>query len=86
MLLVVAEECLHFVGNVYLLDKPPVDDETQLTIDFPENSIPDVDDEEYKHELTKEQIAKIVEHKEKMYQILGKDVYNQLIKEDIFSI
>ena len=75
----------HFVGNVYLLDKPPVDDETQLTIDFPENSIPDVDDEEYKHELTKEQIAKIVEHKEKMYQILGKDVYNQLIKEDIFQ-
>lgn len=75
----------HFVGNVYLLDKPPVDDETQLTIDFPENSIPDVDDEEYKHELTKEQIAKIVEHKESMYEILGKDVYNQLLKEDVFQ-
>ena len=23
-----------FYGNVYLLDKPPVDDETQLTIEF----------------------------------------------------
>lgn len=75
----------HFVGNVYLLDKPPVDDETQLTIDFPENSIPDVDEEEYKHELTKEQIAKIVEHKENMYEILGKDVYNKLLKEDVFQ-
>lgn len=75
----------HFVGNVYLFDKPPVEDEIQLTIDFTENSIPDVDEEEYKHELTKEQIAKIVEHKEKMYQILGKDVYNQLIKEDVFQ-
>jgi len=75
----------HFVGNVYLLDKPPVDEETQLTIDFPENSIPDVDEEEYKHELTKEQIAKIVEHKENMYEILGKDVYNKLLKEDVFQ-
>ncbi|MBN1839902.1 MAG: helicase [Campylobacterales bacterium] len=75
----------HFVGHVYLFDKPPVEDETQLTIEFPENSIPDVDEEEYKNELTKEQIAKIIEHKETMHQILGKDVYNQLIKEDIFQ-
>lgn len=75
----------HFVGNVYLLDKPPVDNETQLTIDFPENSIPDVDEEEYKNDLTKEQIAKIVEHKENMYQILGKDIYNQLLKENVFQ-
>lgn len=75
----------HFVGNVYLLDKPPVNDEVQLNIDFPENSIPDVDEEEYKNDLTKEQIAKIIEHKEFMSQLLGKDTYIQLIKDDVFQ-
>ena len=75
----------HFVGNVYLLDKPPVNDEVQLNIDFPENSIPDVDEEEYKNDLTKEQIAKIIEHKEFMSELLGKDTYIQLIKDDVFQ-
>ncbi len=75
----------HFVGNVYLLDKPPVEDEIQLSIDFSEKSIPDVDEVEYRHDLTQEQITKIIEHKEKMYQMLGKEVYNELIKENVFQ-
>ena len=75
----------HFVGHVYLFDKPPVEDETQLTIEFPENSIPDVDEEEYKNDLTKEQISKIIEHKENMYNILGKEIYDKLIKENSFQ-
>jgi late competence protein required for DNA uptake (superfamily II DNA/RNA helicase) len=75
----------HFVGNVYLFDKPPVDDETQLTIEFPDSIIPDVDESEYKDSLTKEQIAKIIEHKEKMYNILGKTIYEQLINENAFQ-
>jgi len=75
----------HFVGHVYLFDKPPVEDETQLTIEFPENSIPDVDEEEYKNDLTKEQISKIIEHKENMYNILGKEIYDKLIKENAFQ-
>jgi len=75
----------HFVGHVYLFDKPPVEDVTQLTIEFPENSIPDVDEEEYKDDLTKEQIAKIIEHKENMYNILGKEIYEKLIRENAFQ-
>lgn len=75
----------HFVGHVYLFDKPPVEDVTQLTIEFPENSIPDVDEEEYKDALTKEQITKIIEHKENMYNILGKDIYEKLIRENAFQ-
>lgn len=76
----------HFIGHVYLLDKPPLEGEdTQLTIDFPNNTIPDIDEEEYKNALTKEQREKIIKHKEKMYQILGKDVYDQLVKEGVFQ-
>lgn len=75
----------HFVGHVYLFDKPPVEDTTQLTIEFPENTIPDVDEQEYKNDLTKEQISKIIEHKENMYTILGKEVYDKLIKENAFQ-
>jgi len=75
----------HFVGHVYLFDKPPVEDDTQLTIEFPENSIPDVDEEEYKDALSKEQVGKIIEHKENMYNILGKDTYEKLIRENAFQ-
>jgi len=75
----------HFVGHVYLFDKPPLEDTTQLTIEFPENSIPDVDEEEYKKDLTKEQISKIIEHKDNMYHILGKEIYDKLIKENAFQ-
>ncbi len=75
----------HFVGNVYLLEKPPIDEHIQLTIKFPENSIPNIDEEEYKNELTKEQISKIIEHKEIMYQIIGQDTYDRLLKEDVFQ-
>lgn len=75
----------HFVGHVYLFDKPPVEDETQLTIEFPENTIPDVDEVEYKDDLTKEQISKIIEHKENMYNMLGKEIYDKLIKENSFQ-
>ncbi len=75
----------HFVGNVYLLEKPPIDEHIQLTIEFPENSIPNIDEEEYKNELTKEQISKIIKHKEIMYQIIGKDTYDKLLKEDVLQ-
>jgi hypothetical protein len=74
----------HFVGNIYLFDKPPADGETQLKIEFPDNIIPDVDESEYNDSLTKEQIAKIIEHKEIMYSIIGKEIYKKLIKENAF--
>ncbi|OHE08976.1 MAG: hypothetical protein A2513_03085 [Sulfurimonas sp. RIFOXYD12_FULL_33_39] len=75
----------HFVGHIYLFVKPPKDDEIQLTIEFSENTIPDVDEVEYKDDLTKEQITKIIEHKENMYNILGKEIYERLIKENSFQ-
>jgi len=75
----------HFVGNIYIFEKPPADDITQLSIEFPENSIADIDEVEYKDSLTKEQIAKIIEHKEIMFKILGKDIYTELLKSDAFK-
>lgn len=75
----------HFVGNVYLLDKAVDNKETQLTIDFPKDTIPDIDEKEYKDELTTEQISKIIKHKDSMARILGKDIYRQLIKDNAFK-
>lgn len=75
----------HFIGNVYLLEKQPDNKDTQLTIDFSDTEIPDIDETEYKDQLTKDQITKIIEHKEKMYEILGRETYNKLLKDNVFK-
>lgn len=72
----------HFIGKVYILDKPPIDEATQLTLEFPEESLADFDGEEFKEELTKEQVNKIIEYKEIMNNILGKEKYKQLLDEN----
>lgn len=72
----------HFIGKVYILDKPPIDEATQLTLEFPEESLADFDGEEFKEELTKEQVNKIIEYKEIMNNILGKEKYKKLLDEN----
>ncbi|MBF4269431.1 hypothetical protein EAY71_21425, partial [Vibrio anguillarum] len=41
----------HFIGQIYILDKPPQAGDTQLTLDLPEELAGDVDLDELKNEL-----------------------------------
>jgi len=71
----------HFVGKIYLLEEPPSPAETQLELTFPDELLADVDEEKFKQELTKEQLAKLLHYKEEMVQQLGKESFERLRNE-----
>lgn len=75
----------HFIGKIYLLEEPPQNAPMQLDIPFPDNILGDIDEDKYKDSLTKDQIAKIVLFKKEMEEILGKESYGNLLKENIFQ-
>lgn len=71
----------HFVGNIFILEEPPSPVETQLELTFPDELLADVDDEKYKQELTKEQLAKLLHYKEEMAQLIGQESFERLRNE-----
>ena len=70
----------HFIGKIYILEKPPVETETQLDLEFPDQLVGSIDLEEYRTELTQEQIARIIAYKEEMEELLGEGRLQQLQK------
>lgn len=75
----------HFIGKIYLLDAPPKQEDAQLDIEFPEQALPDIDEEEFKRDLTPEQVAKIISFKEEIAGLLGVDDYNKISDDDSFQ-
>jgi hypothetical protein len=75
----------HFIGKVYILDKPPVNTQTALNIEFPEEILGDLDSQKYDKLLTREQVAKLILYQDEMGGILGIEVYNRLKDESVFQ-
>ena len=75
----------HFVGNIFILEAPPISESTQLELPFPDEIMGDIDEEKYKDELTKEQIAYIITYKEEMNELLGHDEYAELQQQGAFE-
>lgn len=71
----------HFVGNVFLLEQPPVETFSSLELDYPESLLERIDPEDYSGELTREQFDKIKKHEIEMDQLLGEGGCRQVIKE-----
>lgn len=71
----------HFVGKIYILEEPPAPADTQLELTFPDELLADVDDEKYKQELTKEQLAKLLHYKAEMAQIMGDESFARMRNE-----
>lgn len=75
----------HFVGNAFILEQPPLSEATQLTLHFPDELLGEIDEGEFKEELTREQLSKIIAFKEEMTDMLGKDVFNKFQREHPFK-
>ncbi len=75
----------HFIGKIYILDKPPKEEKTQLDIPFPNEILGDIDEKKFESNLTKEQIAKIILYKEEMTELLGEESFKRLQNENIFQ-
>lgn len=68
----------HFIGNIFILEEPPSPTETQLELTFPDELLAGVDDQKYKQELTKEQLAKLLLYKEEMTNLIGKESFDRI--------
>lgn len=68
----------HFVGKVYILEMPPVDEETQLNLSVPDEMLGGLDESEFRGDLSDEQIAQIVEYRAEMVDLLGTDSARRL--------
>jgi len=75
----------HFVGKIYILEKPPEQEQTQLNIPFPEEILGDLDGTQYAGILTKEQIAKLKIYSDEMSDLVGIKVYERLKSESVFQ-
>lgn len=69
----------HFVGNIYILEEPPKLSEIQLDLAFQDDHLADVDEAKFKHELTSEQVARIILYKEEMSNLLGKEAVDRIL-------
>lgn len=76
----------HFIGKIYILEKPPKDEMTQLDIPFPEEILGDLDVKDFSNKLTKTQIEKIEFYREEMASILGKETFERMQAGNVFQI
>jgi len=65
----------HFVGNIYIFDKPPTEAVTDLRLSVPDELLGATNEEDFQADLTAEQIAKIVAYKEELVGLVGDDGY-----------
>ena len=75
----------HFIGKIYILDQPPTQAQTTLDLPFPDEILGDIDEVKFDKELTKEQVAKIILYREEMEELLGKEVYERIVSENVFQ-
>lgn len=68
----------YFIGHIYILECPPQEQATQLTIDFPEEILGELDINNDVELLTAEQIDKIKLYDQEMISILGNENYDLL--------
>lgn len=75
----------HFIGKIYILEPPPDASETELDLEFPDELVGSIDENDFKKELSNEQIAKIISYREELSLILGEDTFRDLQTEKVLS-
>lgn len=75
----------HFIGNIYILEQPPKEIQTQLDIPFPEEILGDLDEGSYRGLLSDDQISKIKAYNDEMSNLIGAKIYSELKDESSFQ-
>lgn len=75
----------HFIGKIYILEKPPEEAQTQLEIPFPDEILGDLDETKYESLLTNKQVAKLKLYSDEMSELIGVQEYNNLKAESGFQ-
>ncbi|MFQ2298444.1 DEAD/DEAH box helicase [Aeromonas dhakensis] len=74
----------HFIGNIYLLEEPPKEQENILELEYSNELAASLDDS-ISQKLTPEQIAKIIEYREEMADILGEESFQRIQSNNVFT-
>lgn len=69
----------HFVGNIYLLDKPPPPEDTSLSLEMTDDVLSGEPERLGGSSVTREQIARIATYKAEMRLLLGAETYDEAI-------
>lgn len=72
----------HFIGEIYLLEKPPKQEEIQLSLDMPKELI---NENNIKDSTNKESQNEVVNFHKKMNNQLGEVAYKKLRKQSFFE-
>ena len=75
----------YFVGKVYLLEKPPIQENTTLTIDFPDEVVESLNSEDPGIEINQEQKNHIKKYEAFMIEALGAENFHQIRELSIFK-
>lgn len=75
----------HFIGNVYLLDKPIKEKDTALQLEFSDNTQADIDTQLYEEYLSVAKKEKIKSLKTKFANLLRVDSFDDIIKNNSFK-
>ena len=75
----------HFIGQIYLLEPPPIQTSTQLSLDFTDDLVCSLDHERFRGELTRDQEIKIIAFNNEMNELLGDGVYKQILNDNSFQ-
>jgi hypothetical protein len=75
----------YFVGNIYLLDAPPVSEDTQLEIDFPDQILGTLDEDQDADQLTELQVDRIIEFRVQMSAIVGAENFARIKRENLLQ-
>lgn len=74
----------HFIGKVYLLDRPPFQEPATLDLEFTDDLINSINKDEI--ELTVEQLETANDFSNEMDIVLGKGVYDEILKNNLLQI
>lgn len=73
----------YFVGNIHLLDAPPISEDAQLEIEFPDEILGTLDEASDAEQLTDRQVEKIIEYKAQMSSIVGEENFARIKRENL---
>lgn len=69
----------HFVGNIFILEEPPREAETELDLSFPDDLVFDIDDVVIERDLTNEQFERVANFNREMKDLLGHSGFQSLL-------
>lgn len=75
----------YFVGNIYLLDAPPQSEDVQLDIEFPDEILGTLDEDQDVDQLTQRQVERIIEYKKQMSSIVGEENFARIKRENLLQ-